>query len=102
MATYTGPGNPIPPDRSQANSQKMAAGLCGILLGVFGLGWLGVHKFILGYTTAGLIMLVSSLLTCGIVGVVMTIISIVEGIIYLTKSDDEFYETYMVGQKEWF
>lgn len=102
MATYTGPGNPIPPDRSQANSKKMAAGLCGILLGVAGLGWLGVHKFILGYNKAGLIMLLSSLLTCGIVGIAMTVISIIEGIVYLTKSDDEFYETYMVRQKEWF
>ena len=97
MATYTGPGNPIPPDRSQANSKKMAAGICGILLGSF-----GVHKFILGYTTAGVIMLLSTLLTCGIIGVVMQVIGIIEGVMYLTKSDDEFYTTYMVGQKEWF
>lgn len=94
MSTYTGPGNPIPPDRSQASSKKMAAGICAILL-----GWLGIHKFILGYNTAGIIMLVVSLVTCGAVG---SIVGIIEGIIYLTKSDDDFYQTYMVGKKEWF
>ncbi|MEX0716039.1 MAG: hypothetical protein WD066_05605 [Planctomycetaceae bacterium] len=29
-------------------------------------------------------------------------IGLVEGIIYLTKSDEEFYQTYIVGKKEWF
>lgn len=96
MSTYTGPGNPIPPDRSQANSKKMAAGICAILL-----GGLGVHKFILGYNTAGLIMLLVTLLTCGVGGAVMGVIGIVEGVMYLTKSDEEFFQTYMVGQKEW-
>ena len=94
MSTYTGPGNPMPPDRSQANSKKMAAGICGILL-----GWLGIHKFILGYNTAGIITLVVSLVTCGAIG---SILGLIEGIIYLTKSDEEFYQTYMVGKKEWF
>jgi TM2 domain-containing membrane protein YozV len=97
MATYTGPGNPIPPDRGQANSKKMAAGICGILLGGF-----GVHKFILGYTVPGVIMLLITLLTCGFGGMISGVIGLVEGIIYLTKSDEDFYQTYMVGKKEWF
>ena len=101
MATYTGPGNPIPPDRSQANSKKMAAGICGILLGSF-----GVHKFILGYTTAGVIMLVVSLvgglLTCWMSAAVMAIIGLVEGIVYLTKTDEEFVRTYVDNQRTWF
>ena len=75
----------------------MAAGICGILLGS-----LGVHKFILGYTTAGVIMLLISLLSCGFLAAVSHVIGIIEGIIYLTKSDDEFYDTYMIGKKEWF
>ena len=97
MATYPDGGAPLPPDRSEASSKKMAAGICGILLGS-----LGVHKFILGYTTAGVIMLLISLLSCGFLAAVSHVIGIVEGIIYLTKSDDEFYETYMLGKKEWF
>ena len=30
------------------------------------------------------------------------LIGIVEGIIYLTKSDDQFVAEYIVGGKEWF
>ena len=78
-------------------SGSCAAGICGILL-----GGLGIHKFILGYTNAGIIMLLVCLLTCGIGGVVTSVIGLVEGIIYLTKSDEDFYETYVVGKKEWF
>ena len=31
-----------------------------------------------------------------------TIIGIIEGIIYLTKSDEEFVRTYIYGHKGWF
>lgn len=86
-------------------SNKIAAGICGILLGC-----LGVHKFILGYTGAGLIMLLVSILapviTCftfGVLGTfVMSIIGIIEGIIYLCKTDDDFVRTYVDGRREWF
>ena len=88
---------PPTPTLAEASSKKLAAGLCGILL-----GQLGIHKFILGYNSAGIIMLLVSLLTCGVGGIVMTVIGIIEGIMYLTKSDAEFYERYMVGRKEWF
>ncbi|HEU4506713.1 MAG TPA: TM2 domain-containing protein [Pyrinomonadaceae bacterium] len=73
--------------------KKITAGICAILV-----GWLGVHKFILGYTTEGVIQLVLGILTCGITN----IISIVEGIIYLTKSDEEFVRTYIQNKKGWF
>ena len=75
----------------------MAAGLCGILLGFF-----GVHKFVLGYQTAGLIMLLVTVLTFFLGGFVMGIIGLVEGIIYLTKSDEEFYQTYIARERQWF
>jgi TM2 domain-containing membrane protein YozV len=77
--------------------KKVAAGICGILLGS-----LGIHKFILGLTTPGIIMLLVSLLTCGIGAIPMGIIGLVEGIIYLTKSDEEFYRLYGVEKKGWF
>ncbi len=32
----------------------------------------------------------------------MAIIGLVEGILYLTKSDKDFYKTYIVSKKEWF
>ena len=80
--------------------KKLAAGLCGILLGGF-----GVHKFILGYTNEGVIMLVTYVLgifLCGIPSFVVIIIGIVEGVMYLTKSDEEFVQTYVVNKKGWF
>ncbi|RZS99040.1 NINE protein [Aquimarina brevivitae] len=73
-------------------NKKLLAGILGILLGGF-----GVHKFILGYTKEGIFHILLSLL-CGLGG----IIGLIEGIIYLTKSDEEFYQTYQVGQKPWF
>ena len=88
------PPAPAPVPRA---SNKIPAGICGILL-----GGLGVHKFILGYTGAGLIMLLCTLLTCGIAYAVMHVIGLVEGIIYLTKSDEEFVRVYVDGRKEWF
>jgi len=73
------------------------AGICGILL-----GGLGVHKFILGYTTEGVIMLLVSLLTCGFGAIVTGIIGLIEGIMYLTKSDEDFVSIYVTGRKGWF
>lgn len=63
---------------------------------------MGIHKFYLGYTKSGVIMLLVSLLTFGIGAAVMEVIGIIEGIIYLTKTDQEFYQTYEAQQKEWF
>ncbi len=81
--------------------KKIAAGICGILL-----GWLGIHKFILGYTTEGIIMLVVSIVvgifTCGVGASLMGLIGLIEGIIYLTKSDEDFVNTYITNKKGWF
>ena len=74
-------------------NKKMLAGILGLLL-----GYLGIHKFILGYTKEGLIQIAISVVTCGAGGIV----GFIEGIIYLTKSDEEFYNTYQVGKKPWF
>lgn len=80
-----------------SDKQKMVAGILGILL-----GYLGVHKFYLGYTKEGIIMLAVSLLTFGVGWSVMAVIGLIEGIMYLTKTDEEFYQTYVVNQKTWF
>jgi TM2 domain-containing membrane protein YozV len=81
----------------ELSNRKLAAGLLAIFLGS-----LGIHKFLLGYTNAGLIMLLVSLLTCGVGATVMWVIGIVEGITYLTKTPEEFRSIYIDGHKEWF
>lgn len=77
--------------------KKIAAGICGILL-----GGLGIHKFILGYTKEGVIMLLISVLTLGLGAFISGIIGLIEGIIYLTKSDEDFVSTYVTAKKGWF
>ena len=80
---------PIAPQENK----KVVAGVLAILL-----GGLGVHKFILGYTQEGIIQIVITVVTCGF----GSIIGLIEGIIYLTKTDAEFYQTYQVGKRGWF
>jgi TM2 domain-containing membrane protein YozV len=74
-----------------AGSKKLTAGLLGILI-----GWTGAHRFYLGDTTGGLIRILLNLIC------VAGVIGLIEGIIYLTKSDEEFYQTYVVDQRAWF
>ena len=79
------------------DNKRVGAGIMAILL-----AGLGIHKFYLGYNKEGFIYLAILIFTCGIGGVIMSVLSIVEGIIYLTKSDDEFYHIYQEGKKTWF
>ena len=84
-------------DKPAGADKKIAAGICGILLGA-----LGIHKFILGYTKEGIIMLLVTVLTLGLAGFIMGLIGLIEGIIYLTKSDEDFVATYINNKKGWF
>ncbi len=82
------------PEPIQEDNKRLAAGLLAILVAPF-----GIHKFLLGYTTEGIIWLAMSLISCGIL---TSILGLIEGIIYLTKSDQEFYNTYQLHKKPWF
>ena len=96
--TYAQPANPYAQTTpGAATKNKIAAGLLAIFLGA-----LGIHKFYLGYTTQGVIMLLVSLFTFGFGAAVMEVIGIIEGIMYLVKTDEDFYYTYELGNKPWF
>ena len=75
------------------SEKKVIAGILGILL-----GYLGIHKFYLGYTKEGIIQIVLTFVTLGFA----SIIGLIEGIIYLTKTDEDFDKTYVEGRKGWF
>lgn len=84
---------------SSSDKNKIVAALLAFFLGT-----IGIHKFYLGKTTAGIIMLV-----CGTVGwllilpgLISALIAFIEFIIYLVKSDEEFHRDYVVGNKSWF
>lgn len=82
---------------SDHQSKRIVAGIIAIIFGS-----LGIHKFILGYQKEGIIMLVVSLLSFGFLAGLVALVGLIEGIIYLTKSDEEFYQTYQIGRKPWF
>ena len=79
----TDPASPAP---VPAGSDRVLAGVLGILL-----GGLAVHRFVLGDAKGGLIRIAITVVTCGAGG----LIGLIEGIIYLTKTDDEFYRRYV-------
>jgi len=84
-------------DKPAGSEKKIVAGILGILLGAF-----GIHKFVLGYTKEGIIMLAITVVTLGLAGFITSIVGIIEGIMYLTKSDEEFVNTYITNKKPWF
>ena len=92
---YQQPGSP-----AEASSNRVSIGICAIFL-----GWLGIHKFMLGFTTPAIVMLVVGLVGgCfyGMGTIVMGVIGIIEGITYLTKTDAQFHQDYVVNKKQWF
>jgi len=62
-----------------ASKSRLVVGLIGIFLGT-----LGIHNFVLGYTTRGLTQLLITTLTCGLGGVIVWVWSLVESIQILT------------------
>ena len=89
-APYSSPYPAVPP---AVNSKKILCGIMGILF-----GGLGIHRFLLEDVSGGLLRILITLVTCGL----GSVIGLIEGIIYLTKTDPEFYQTYMVERRAWF
>jgi TM2 domain-containing membrane protein YozV/cold shock CspA family protein len=91
---------PISGSDAQGGKSKIVAGLLAFFLGGF-----GIHKFYLGYSGAGILMLLVFLfgfILIGIPSAVIGIIALIEAVIYLCKSDDEFFETYVANKRAWF
>jgi TM2 domain-containing membrane protein YozV len=99
--------------RSNAGSGEKSRIVAALL--AFFLGFWGIHKFYLGKNSAGLWMLLPvvlgsvillipflGVLVYGAIFAVIRIISLIEFVIYLLKSDEEFEETYVSGDKAWF
>lgn len=88
-------------DPAPAQKDHVVAGLLAIFF-----GWLGIHKFYLGYPMPGFIMLGITLLggtvTFGLASIAMGIIGVIEGILYLTRSQLEFEQLYVCAKREWF
>lgn len=87
------------------DNKRILTGVLAILLGS-----LGVHKFVLGYNNEGIVILVATAIgyatLCFLIGgfilTATSLLGLIEGIIYLTKTDAEFYEMYQKNKKPWF
>lgn len=79
----------------------VSAGLLAIFLGMF-----GMHKFYLGYNNSAFAMLalsiVGGIVTFGLAAAVVWVIAIVEGVIYLSKSQTVFDREYVQSKRDWF
>lgn len=64
------------------------------LLAIF-LGSLGVHYFYLGKTMPGLVFLLATICTCGILGIVASIVALVQGILMFTMTNQMFENKYV-------
>jgi len=89
---------------STSSKNKVVAGLRAIFL-----GGLGIHKFYLGFTGPGILYLLINTIGFAITWVLLCIpnmilgmMALIEGIIYLTRSDEEFEQLYVVQKKKWF
>lgn len=88
-------GNLVP-DKT-LHSKRNITGVLAILFGC-----LGIHKFVLGYTKEGIILLALTLVTCFVGASLTALIGLIEGIIYLTKSNEEFIYEYQLNKRSWF
>ena len=87
----------VTPPGTQTRKSKMVAALLA-----FFLGFIGIHKFYLNRGGAGILMLLLTVCTLGIGGIVTWLIALIECIIYLVQSDESFHERYVVGKASWF
>jgi len=72
----TYPGTQYPQVSGRASKSKLAAGLLAIFL-----GWLGIHRFYMGFTKLGVVMLLLSLLSLGALLPFVFLWGVVDGIL---------------------
>src|SRR5947209_5076225 len=82
---------PAPRPRSRGPQYRPGMETNRVLAGVLALllGGLGIHKFVLGYVGAGILQICLSFLFG-----VGALIGFIEGIVYLSKSEEQFFYEY--------
>ena len=100
---YAPQPQPQPKVRTQgigsAKKQKWPA----VIL-AFTVGWLGIHKFYLGYKSEGLVMLLVALIGSICFGLGLTamlVIGYIEAVKYVTLTEEDFEATYISNYKGW-
>lgn len=80
-------------DGERRECDRMIAALLAIFL-----GFLGIHKFYMGQSKIGVIYIIVGVVTCGWGFVVTGIIGLIEGISYLSCTENEFRGKYFENQ----
>ncbi len=73
-----------------SGKSRGVAGLLAILM-----GWCGLHYFYLNKTTAGVVFLLISLISCGVLATVTGIVSIIQGVLFFTSTQQEFEQKWV-------
>lgn len=100
---YPDPGAPRPAvfhPPVVCDKSRVTAGFLAVFLGAF-----GAHKFYLGYKGAGVAMLLITVFGWPLLFIpswIMGLIGLIEGVLYLLRSDTEFRDTYVTGRRAWF
>lgn len=79
-------GNQVETHRQEVDSKRILCGIFAIIL-----GGLGIQYFIMGKVAGGFITILLTLVTCGI----WEIVTLIQGIMMLCMSDDEFDRKYI-------
>ncbi len=90
--------------QNQPNYVEGKSRIIAALLALF-LGGLGIHKFYLGYTNAGIIMLIIAVfgwILLFIPNLILGIIALIEFFIYIFTSDEKFQQKYVANRCAWF
>lgn len=80
----------MPQPRPAPEKDRIVAGILAILLGC-----LGIQYFYCGKNSAGVICILISLLSCGIGAAVLELLTIIQGVLMLTGTQEAFMEKYV-------
>lgn len=97
QARETTPQNIPEYHAEEIRTKRITAGILAIVFGVF-----GVHKFYLGFPGNGSLFLFITLASFFMLAPLAAIIGLIEGLLYLLKSDRDFYQDYIVEKRSWF
>ena len=73
-----------------SGKSRGVAGLLAILM-----GWCGLHYFYLNKPTAGIVFLLIAILSCGILATVTSVVSIIQGVLFFTSTQQEFEQKWV-------
>jgi TM2 domain-containing membrane protein YozV len=79
----------------QTQVKSEVSRIAAAVIGVF-CGTLGIHRFYMGHTNAGIVYLVVGVVTAG---TVTSVVGLIDGIIYLLATDEEFTAKYLHNDK---